>query len=262
MKNYKSHLFKLSKEELIKYIEISPIMAEKFEAAHIGATHINEVNGADAELPCGRNVEIKTQCYVGNYQLRGRGKYGSATMDIYKRKLSKNEHTVVVGYEATTGNVFYRFSFDFNAIADHYLYHVNSRISRGLGPCNYDAYPTHYLGHDSFKIEFVTDPVTLFFNKPKFTDKFYNFLFYNAITGKIDKSYNPNGKSSAHYKAELWDKFASLVFLDIKDSSIDVKIKELNNFFNRCKEGKITNFQSFKEYEKEKQNAATDLIAS
>jgi hypothetical protein len=236
MKNYKHELMKLSKNELIKYIEISPSMVEKFEAENAGATHITEVNGSDAELPCGRSVEIKTQCYIGNYQLRGRGKYGSATMDIYKRKLDKNEHTIVAGYEPSSGEIFYRFSFDFSAIAPRYFECVQDRISRGLGPTNYDTYPTHYINHDSFKIEYVAEPVLLHFNKTKFTNKFYNFLLYNSITNKVDPDYDTNGKSNACYTAKLWDRGADFLYFQNKDLPIKDFINELQKHFNKCKE--------------------------
>lgn len=236
MKNYKHELMKLSKEELIQYIEISPAMAEKFEAGNAGARHINEVNGADAELPCGRSVEIKTQCYLGNYQLRGRGKYGSATMDIYKRKLEKNEHTIITGYDSSTGDVFYRFSFDFKAIASRYLESVKSRLERDLGPTNYDTYPTHYIHHESFKIEFVADPTKLYYNSIKFTDKFYNFLLYYSITGDIDFDYNPMGKSLACYYAEGWTRSATLNYFKFKDLPFNERYDRITEYFNNCKE--------------------------
>jgi|TARA_R110000851_G_scaffold295122_1_gene449976 hypothetical protein len=236
MNNYKKQLAHLTKDELIDYIDVTPLMAERFENEHIGATHLTDAGGADGELPCGRSVEIKTQCFSGKYQLRGRGKYGAASMDIYKRKLEKNEHTIVTGFDASSGDVFYRFAFDFEAIAPNYLHVVNSRLDRGLGVQNYDAYLHHYLGHPSFTINQVSDPAVLWINRDKFTGKFYMFLLYHAITGKIDYDYTSSGKSSARCAAEGWLETFRLSLISSGITADKVTASAVANYFNKIKE--------------------------
>lgn len=237
MKNYKNELLALTKEELVAYIDITASMAEKFESKVAGAKHLTEVNGPDAELPCGRYVEIKTQCYSGNYELRGRGKYGSATMDIYKKKLQKNELTIVSGFDQATGDVLYRFSFDFTAISDRYLANVEDRAARGLGPTNYDTYPAHYMHHKSFKIDFVADPLILFLSCHKFTNKFYKFLLYNAITGKVDTTYQPQLRSPENRTSDLWHSQAQALWAKNASAVDNLELfKEIQDHFKNCKE--------------------------
>jgi hypothetical protein len=236
MNNYKKQLAHLTKEELINYIDVTPLMAERFENEHIGAKHLTECNGADGELPCGRSVEIKTQCFSGKYQLRGRGKYSSASMDIYKRKLEKNEHTIFTGFDVSTGDVFYRFAFDFEAVAPNYLHVVKSRLDRGLGVQNYDANLSHYLSHPSFTINQVSDPAELWRNREKFTDKFYKFLLYYSITGKIDYNYTANGKSSAHYAVEGWLETFRMAMIQANVTEDEIADSSVTNCFNKIKE--------------------------
>jgi hypothetical protein len=236
MNNYKKQLAHLTKEELISYIVVTPLMAERFENEHIGATHLTEFNGADGELPCGRSVEIKTQCYSGKYKLFGRGKYGAASMDIYKRKLEKNEHTIFTGFDESTGDVFYRFAFDFEAVAPNYLNAVKSRLDRGLGVQNYDAQPGHYLRHPSFTINHIAEPVVIWRNREKFTDKFYKFLLYYAVTGKIDYQYADYGKSSAHCAVEGWLETFRMAMIQADITEDEIADGSVTNCFNKIKE--------------------------
>jgi hypothetical protein len=236
MNNYKKQLAHLTKNELIDYLDVTPQMAERFENEHIGAKHLTAAGGSDGELPCGRSVEIKTQCFSGKYQLRGRGKYGAASIDIYKRKLEKNEHTIVTGFDASSGDVFYRFAFDFEAIAPNYLHVVNSRLDRGLGAQNYDAYLRHYVGHPSFVINQVSDPAELWINRDKFTKKFYMFLLYHSVTGKIDYDYTSREKSSARCEVEGWLETFRLALISSDIKADDVATTEVANYFNKIKE--------------------------
>lgn len=230
MENYKDLLRSFDKEQLLNYISISPLMAEEYESALIGAIHNTDVNGVDATTKCGRPVEIKTQCYTGNYKLRGRGKYGCATQAIYDKKLENNEHTVVVGYEAHTGNIYYRFSFDFNAIADRYWASVKDRLDRGLGSQNYDTYPHHYIHHESFKVEYVADPLTLYLNQHVFTKNFYNFLLGYSITKTIDRDYHPQGNSEKNILSERWNMSAKIAYYQTRN------IEDVKKYFDNLEE--------------------------
>lgn len=174
MENYKLEaLAHMSKEELLDYIKIDPHFVEFIEAKRMGAVHTGVGNGPDAYLN-GREVEIKTQVWNGNYQLRGRGKFGAVSMSMYKRKLESNELINIVGYCPASGQVFYRFYFDFAAIADYYLHTVN--LSEGKNWGNADILPKHYIQHESFRVDYVAPVEILLDNQHIFIRKFLVWL--------------------------------------------------------------------------------------
>lgn len=180
MDNYKAELMKYSKEELIALLPLSDTFVEKIESELYGAKHSAEVNGPDAYMPDGSHVEIKTQKYLGKFQLRGRGKFGSISDEIYKAKLAANETVIVVGYCATTKEVYYRFEFKFSAIASMYEYTLQR--SKDKDWSNYDTIPCHYADDKTFKVLYVAPVDVLKENKHKFVPNFYERLVrYNKM---------------------------------------------------------------------------------
>ena len=165
------------------------LFVEKMEAEAAGAQHNTAANGADAYFPDGTHLEIKTQIHQGNqltskYGLKGRAKYSSPTWEIYNKKLAANERTIVLGSCGVTGTVFYRFSFNFAAIADWFRSHLVDKLERkGQDSIsNIDAHYYDYNQHSSFEFEHVADPDTLLENRHVFgTEKFFNYLMEHSI---------------------------------------------------------------------------------
>lgn len=186
--NYKNELRKMKKEDIIKFIEVNGHLAEMFELASADcvANTNNGANGVDGfDRDTGRPVEIKTQIYKGNFTLRGRGKYGSVNPALLAKKRAVNERVIVSGSCAHTGEVYYRFSFDFDAIAPRYAEVVEVSADKQWGNC--DVYPQHYMNHPSFEVEYVAPPVVLESNQDKFMKKFYGMVHKLSSTGELDK---------------------------------------------------------------------------
>ena len=169
--NYKENLEKLSHQDLLRIIEITPHLVERMEVFLIGAKHSPDHNGPDGYFQNGNHVEVKTQKYTGNFTLRGRGKFGAPTLDLHAQKVKSNELIIVTGFDSD-GCVYYRFSFTFDAIADRYLEAVPNKSQ------NYDFIPMHYVNHHSFKVKFIADFDILTKNKEIFQPKFFKFLMH------------------------------------------------------------------------------------
>jgi len=176
MDNYKDNLRAMSKTELLESIRVDPDMAERCEVEYIGGTHLTKINGPDGVLDDGRHIEIKSQRFNGNFTLRGRGKFGAVSQQIYDTKIKENEIVIVTGYDEGNGDVYYRFQLDFDAIAEDYQRVVNTSIDKQWG--NYDMLPPHYANHNSFNVNYIAKQEHLDNNKYKFQNKFYKFLTY------------------------------------------------------------------------------------
>jgi len=174
LKNYKSHLKTLSKKELIALIDVPPLLAEKYEVESVGGTHNTAVNGADGFGPDGEHIEIKAQVWSGTYQLRGRGKFGGCSQKVLDAKSASNERVIFVGYDAHTGDVYYRFSVMFEDIAGFYKQKLAKMSDKDYS--NIDVCFIHYFNEPSFEILYIADKKTLAKNKHKLQTKFYNAL--------------------------------------------------------------------------------------
>lgn len=173
--NYKDHLRTLSIEQLIDFITITPDFAEKLEIELAGGTHLSNINGPDG-YHTGRAeiLEVKAQIWKGVYTLRGRGKYGMVSVPLYEKKMETNERVIVVGYDYWTGEVYYRFSFKFEAIADLYLRAVQLSSDKNWG--NFDFLPKHYVDHPTFEVLHVAPLDVLEANEHKLQRKFLKML--------------------------------------------------------------------------------------
>jgi len=145
-------------------------MVEEHEVQRAGGSHRREFKGPDGHMPCGNVQEIKSQRWVGNYTLRGRGKFGSPSYRLYDAKVESNELVTIIGYHETSGELYYRFTFNFDAVATHYRHAVD------MGWHNYDTIPVHYADHQSFNVEYVADGKVLERDSEFFQPKFFNFL--------------------------------------------------------------------------------------
>jgi hypothetical protein len=168
--NYKDILEGLTKEEIIALIDVTPRMVEKCEVERLGGDHLEDHAGPDGKLPCGTHHEIKSQRWVGNYVLRGRGKFSAPSLALYEGKIASNELITIVGYHEATGDIYYRFSFRFAAIAGKYLIAALKRQT------NYDTIPLHYSQHESFQVEYIAPDEILDRDSEHFQPKFLNFL--------------------------------------------------------------------------------------
>lgn len=168
--NYKDILESLTKEEIIALIDVTPRMVEKCEVERLGGFHLEDHAGPDGHLPCGTHHEIKSQRWVGNYLLRGRGKFSAPSLALYESKMLSNEVITMVGYHEATGDIYYRFSFRFKAIAVRYLFAALKNQT------NYDTIPFHYSQHDSFQVEYIAPDEILDRDAEHFQPKFLKFL--------------------------------------------------------------------------------------
>jgi hypothetical protein len=168
--NYKDHLKTLSKTELIKKIIVSTAMVEKYEVERVGGTHLTDANGPDGLLPCGTHHEIKSQRWEGSFTLRGRGKFGAPSYALHNSKIEADELITIIGYHPVTGQLYYRFNFKFEAIADRYW----DAAEKGWG--NYDTIPLHYADHHSFSVEYIAARDILLREQHIFQPKFLDYL--------------------------------------------------------------------------------------
>jgi len=169
--DYKATLKSLSHEDLLRVIDITPTLVERMEVHLAGAKHSPDHCGPDGYFNDGSHVEVKTQKYTGNYTLRGRGKFGSPTLDLYNLKLNSNELIIITGFNVD-GTVYYRFTVTFDAIKDLY------KSAAERKQCNYDFIPKHYANHHSFNVEYIAPAMVLASNSEKFQPKFLKFLLH------------------------------------------------------------------------------------
>jgi len=167
--DYKATLRSLSHCDLLRVIEVTPALVERMEVHLAGAKHSAEHNGPDGHFKDGSHIEVKTQKYTGNYTLRGRGKFGNPTLELYNRKIASNELIIVTGFD-TNGRVYYRFSITFDAIEKRYKEAAENKCN------NFDFIPCHYTNHHSFKVKYVAPLDILQMNTEKFQPKFLKFL--------------------------------------------------------------------------------------
>jgi hypothetical protein len=181
MSNLAEAFDKMSKKELIAQYPINGHSLEPLIAAKYDLEHNKEINGVDAFTKCKNRypVEIKTQVWTGNYLLRGRAKYTSPSLSIYRKKMEVDETQLVSGVCAKTHIQFYDLQFLFSAIQKEFLH----AIEMGWGNC--DVLPKHYAHHESFNVLDIETPAVLMQHKDKFTQNFYKRLlklseeFYN-----------------------------------------------------------------------------------
>jgi len=169
--NYYDHIADLTHSELLvvaKRFLLSPEVIEIMECENANVTHNTNINGPDGYRK-GKPVEIKSQRYISD-GLVGRLSYSDISNNTYFEKIQNNEETIVVGIDSKTLEVYYRFSFNFNAIAEEY--------KRQLDNQKIDAAFTyrHYVYHSSFKILYMADYKTLTKNCVKFDSGFLRWM--------------------------------------------------------------------------------------
>lgn len=179
--NIKNHLFdSLSKKKIKAKFPITTDLIEEYEFTMMHGKWNPNVSGPDGQAPrpFTETVEIKCQLFQinsttkkGPFKLKGRGKFGTPSKLLYNKKLIKDELIVQVGYD-TDGEVYYRMSYRFSAIEQHYYNYI--------GSTNCDVYPYHFTCHESFKMHYIhRDIKNLQFSRRRhkmIADEFYQFL--------------------------------------------------------------------------------------
>lgn len=179
--NYKDDMKKFSKEELIERAPVTPDIVEKHEVERLDGIHLTDINGPDGVHEDFGFLEVKSQRWRGNSPLWGRAKFSGISEANHKRKSKENELIIAVGYHEGNGTLFYRFTFNFSAIADRYADSVEKSKSKNW--TNFDAIPHHYKDHESFNVEYVANGKVLEENSEAFRPGFYDYLqSFNSTT--------------------------------------------------------------------------------
>jgi hypothetical protein len=125
-------------------------------------------------------LEIKAQYVYYNRKHRkilffGRKQYSNVNLDLYDEKIKSNERIITIGFIPDKNVILYRFSFNFDAIADDYLKIAlnNEKYNRNIG----ESFGwLHYMKHESFKCLMVASTDNLIKYKHLCQPKFFKFL--------------------------------------------------------------------------------------